>query len=421
MKKFIVTVATLTTLVMAVDIDHPHDRIEDKKAMTQEELKLEIKHIEDQLADMKSKLVAEKGTFDWFHFKGDLRLRYESIERYDYTATPEDENKYRNRYRIRLGSEIDFTDKLHLEVGMRSGYGNPTSGNQSFKTDTNLEDYFFESLRFNVLGFSYEATKNSTYKVGRQPYMMYRAIKSQLVWDNDVSLNGANYQYKDDSKIITLGVNQPTLEEDSILRDKSDEEADVNLYIAQYVQKTKLGSAKFNLGTGYYHYDGLKGKSVIFGSDKGNTVEKIGGVKYYLNDYRLGEAFAELQFKEVLGQPFKIAAGVVHNFGADTENFGYDVAFQYGEAKKVKQWQVKYSYTELQDDAAFGAYSDSDNFGGGTAARGHAIRTKYKFANDTYLAGNFFFNEHYATNTKTFTTETEPGYNRVQLDAIFKF
>ena len=43
--------------------------------------------------------------------------------------------------------------------------------------------------------------------------MMYRPIKSQLVWDNDVSMNGANYQYKDDTKLITVGVNQPTLEE----------------------------------------------------------------------------------------------------------------------------------------------------------------------------------------------------------------
>ena len=37
---------------------------------------------------------------DRINFKGDLRLRYESIERDD------DANKYRNRYRLRLGSKI---------------------------------------------------------------------------------------------------------------------------------------------------------------------------------------------------------------------------------------------------------------------------------------------------------------------------
>ena len=297
---------------------------------------------------------------------------------------------------------------------MRSGYANPTSGNQTFE-DENLEDYFFESLRFNVLSLSYHVD-NTTVKVGRQPYMMYRPIKSQLVWDNDVSLNGANYQYKDDSQIITLGVNQPTLEEKAYSVDAAGNEVDVNLYIAQYVHTAKLGSNKLNLGAGYYHYDGLKSSTALFsGKDMGNTVD---GNNLYTNDYHLAEAFAEYQFKKVLGHPFKIAAGVVQNFGASTKNFGYDVAFQYGKAKKVGQLQVKYSYTDLQEDAAYGAYSDSDNMGGGTAARGHAIRMKYKFAKDTYLAGNFFSNERYASKDGR-TDDTD--YNRVQLDAIFKF
>ena len=134
---------------------------------------------------------------------------------------------------------------------MRSGFANPTSGNQTFKDDENLNDYFFQSLRFNVMGLAY-TDGASTYKVGRQPYMIYRPIKSQLVWDNDVSLNGANYQYKDDSRIITLGINQPTLEEAAI-----DEADTVNLFLAQYVHKTKLDFAKLNLGAGLYIYDGL--------------------------------------------------------------------------------------------------------------------------------------------------------------------
>ena len=115
--------------------------------------------------------VEEKDFFDRFHFKSDLRLRYESIERDDK------ENTYRNRYRLRLGAKIDLIDNLQLEFGMRSGFGNPTSGNQTFYDDEPLSDYFLESLRVNILGFKYKSG-NSTYKVGRQPYMMYRPIKS---------------------------------------------------------------------------------------------------------------------------------------------------------------------------------------------------------------------------------------------------
>lgn len=378
--------AAVATVAMAAgDIDHPVERIAEVKNTTPEQ-------------------VAEKSFMDRIHFKGDLRLRYESIEQDDR------DNKYRNRYRLRLGSNIDITDNLHFDVGMRSGFANPTSGNQTFLDDEPLMDYFFQSLRFNILGFSYQSD-NSTYKVGRQPYMMYRPIKSQLVWDNDVSLNGVNYQFKDDTKIITVGANQPTLEEAA-----TNEADDVNLFLAQYVHKTKLEFAKLNLGTGIYYYDGLKGNIPLFGSRKGNTLDENG---LYANDYHVVEGFGELQFKDAFGMPIKVAAGVVYNVAADDNNFGYDLAFQLGKAKNVGDWQVKYSYTDLEEDATYGAYSDSDNFGGGTASKGHAIRAKYKFGKNTYLAGNFFFNKLYESKSKI--EGMEPDYERVQLDAIIKF
>lgn len=344
---------------------------------------------------------AEKSFFDRFHLKNDLRLRYESIERDDKA------NTYRNRYRLRLGAKVDLINTLQFEVGMRSGFANPTSGNQTFSTNDSsnepLSDYFLQSLRFNVLGLKY-TSGNSTYKVGRQPYMMYRPIKSQLVWDNDVSLNGVNYQYKDESKIITLGVNQVTLEEQASANE------DVNLFVAQYVQKMNLGSVKLNVGTGLYYYDGLNGNDPLFKDNKNKGNSTVAGL--YTNDYHLIEGFAELQFKNVLGKSLKTAVGFVYNFGADTDNFGYDLGVQLGKAKSVGDWQVKYSYTNLEKDATYGAYSDSDNFGGGTDASGHAIRAKYKMAKNLYIAGNFFFNE---------LTSAKTDYERVQLDIIVKF
>jgi len=379
MKKIALSLATLVTVSMAGgDIDPVTPTVETTEIET------------------------TNSFLDKIHLKGDLRLRYESIERDDA------DNKYRNRYRLRLGAKVDLIDNLQLEVGMRSGFANPTSGNQTFLDDESLDDYFFQSLRFNILSLAY-TFDNSTVKVGRQPYMMYRPIKSQLVWDNDVSMNGVNYQYADDTKIITIGVNQPTLEEASVAKD------DVNLFLAQYVHKTKLGDAKLNLGAGIYYYDGLKGNTTIFGKSKGNTV--VNGV--YANDYNIVQGFGEVQFKNVWGMPFKVAASVAYNTAADDNNLGYDIAFQLGKAKHIGDWQVKYSYTDIEADAVFAAYSDSDNFGGGTAARGHAIRVKYKMGKNLYLAGNFFFNELYESKSKV--DAMEPNYERVQLDCIIKF
>lgn len=354
----------------------------------------------------------EEKFLDRFHFKGDLRLRYESKETY-YKDGTDTTNKYtyHNRYRLRLVAAVDLMQNLKFDVGMRSGYANPTSGNQTFLDDKALSDYFWESLRFNILDIAYK-NGDSTLKVGRHPYMIYRPIKSQLIWDNDLSFNGVSYNYENDSRIINAGINQPTYAEQVNAKNT------INLFFAQYVQKIKLENSQLNLGTAIYYYDGVKGNTPIYNTNKGtgmgNTL--VNGV--FKNDYNILEAFGELKFKDIFGKPLAVAAGMAYNAAASDKNLGYDLAVQIGKAKKVHDWQLKYSYTDLQADAVLGAHSDSDNFGGGTAAKGHAIRAKYKFGKNTYLAGTFFFDTLFAGKK---VGKPAADYERVQLDAIIKF
>ena len=399
MKKIVLSTLMLTTLATAAsDINHPIERIEVGK---DEKKDLHLKDFTDR-----------------FHFKGDLRVRYESKESYYFDGS--NKKQYLGRYRLRLGAHVDLTDHLQVEVGVRSGNGNPTSGNQTFADDEALSDYFLDSLRFNAVAFDIKYG-NSTAKIGRAAYMMYRPLKSQLVWDNDIALDGINYQYKDDANIITFGLNQTSLADASVSKN------DVNLFIAQYVRTIKLSSSKLNLGAGFYYYDGIKGNTSLYDSNKGssmgNTMVDVNGTQVtkngvFVNDYHLLEGFGELKFKDVFGQPVGLAAGVVYNVAASDKNFGYDVAVKVGAAKKVGDIQLKYSYTDLQADASLGAHSDSDNFGGGTAAKGHAIRTKYKFGKNTYLAATLFYNTRYASKD---AKAGDTDYERVQLDAIIKF
>lgn len=354
----------------------------------------------------------EHSILEKIHFAGDLRLRYESKET-RYKDNNESTNKYtyHNRYRLRLEAIVDLTRNLKFDVGMRSGYGNPTSGNQTFLDDKALSDYFWQSLRFNILNLSYK-DKNTKIKIGRHPYMIYRPIKSQLIWDNDLSFNGISYRYENNSFIVNIGANQPTYAERVTAKDT------INLYFAQYVQKIKLQDAKLNLGTAFYYYDGVKGNTPIYATNKGtgmgNTL--VNGV--FKNDYHILEAFGEYKVKNLLGKPFAIAIDLAYNSATSDKNFGYDIGFQIGKAKKVHDWQLKYSYTDTQADAVLGAHSDSDNFGGGTAAKGHAIRAKYKFGKKTYLAATLFFN---TLDEGKKENKPEADYERVQLDTIIKF
>ncbi|MDM5271535.1 putative porin [Sulfurovum sp. zt1-1] len=346
---------------------------------------------------------SESSFLDRIHFKGDMRLRYESIERDDKS------NTYRTRYRLRLFTDIDLADNLLLETAVISGKDNPTSGNVTFRDDEPWSDYFFDVLELKILDIAYKFD-NSTIKAGKQAYMMYRPIKSQLVWDNDVLLEGVNYNYTDNTNMVTLGVNQLHRREN-----EATSTGDINLFLAQYVLSTKLESSTLNIGAGFYYYDGIKGNSTPYAAGAlGNTL--VSG--FYANDYHILEGFGELKFKDVLGKPFEIAASVAYNTAADDNNFGYDIGVQLGKAKNIGEWQVKYSYTDIEADAVFAAHSDSDNFGGGSAAKGHAIRTKYVFSKHVDIAGTFFFNTLYASKS---ATGVEADYERVQLDAIIKF
>ena len=347
-------------------------------------------------AEPMAKVEAESGFFDRFHAKGDLRLRQETIERDDKT------DKYRERYRFRYNLNVDITDSFILETAVSSGKGNPTSGNVSFRDDENVKDYFLEVLKIDILDLAYKFD-NSWVRIGKSKHHIYRPIKTQLVWDNDIRLEGVNYGYKDDSSMIRIGANK-------VNREAEYENGDaINILLAQYVHTQKMGEAKANLGAGYYYYDGVKG----------NTVQSSNGFKQnsndgsvYTEDYGILEAFGELKYKDVMGKPFKTALILAYNTLADDDNFGYDFSMEYGATKKVGDFKVAATYRDIQKDAVYGAHNDSDFSGGGTDSKGYYVKGKYKFAKNVDLGAWFNWSK---------LGDDETDYHRVQLDAILKF
>ncbi len=342
------------------------------------------------------KVETTNGFFDRIHAKGDLRLRYETIERDDK------DDKYRERYRLRYSLDFDITDNIILETAISSGKGNPTSGNVTFRDDENWKDYFFDVLKIDILDIAYKFD-NSWIRVGKSKHHIYRPVKTQLVWDNDIRLEGINYGYKNDNTMIRLGVNQVHRE---VEPEGSD---DINIFLAQYVNTQKLGDAKLNLGTSYYYYDGVKGNTTPYGSGKGNSLDDN---DLYTEDYGILEAFGELKYKNVMSKPFKVAITLAYNTLADDDNFGYDFSMQLGDTKKIDDWKVGFIYRDVQKDAVYGAHNDSDFNGGGTDSKGYVFTAKYKMAKNLYLGGYFNWGK---------LSDDETDYHRVQLDAIIEF
>ncbi len=337
-----------------------------------------------------------KSFFDRFHAKGDMRLRYETIEK------GENDNKYRTRYRFRYALNVDITDNFLLETAISSGRYNPTSGNVTFKNDDNWADYFVDVLKVDIIDIKY-SFDNSWIRAGKSKHYIYRPIKTQLVWDNDIRLEGVNYGYKDESGIIRLGANR-------VHRESGYKDGDaINIFLAQYVHTQKLAKAKLNLGGAYYYYDGVKGNTV---QSKNGFKQNSNDGSVYTEDYGILELFGELKYKDVMGKPFKTALTLAYNTLADDDNFGYDFSMEYGATKKVGDFKLGATYRDIDKDAVYGAHNDSDFSGGGTDSKGYFIKGKYKFAQNVDLGA-------WLNWSKLGADETD--YHRVQLDAILKF
>jgi len=381
MKKILLSLAALTTLSLAGSTS----ATEESMTTTPPEAK-------------------ESSIFDNIHAKGDLRLRHETIERDDKS------NKYRERFRFRYFIDFDIMDNLRLETGISSGKGNPTSGNVSFRDDDNIADYFFDVLKLDIFNLKYNFG-NSWVSLGKTKHRIYRPIKTQLIWDNDIRLEGLNYGYEDSTKNYRLGINKLHR-----LENEAQSNDDIYIFLAQYVHTMKLDSSKLNIGGGFYYYDGVKGNTTPYAKGAlGNTMDENG---FYVNDYAIIEAFTELKVGDVMGKPLKLAATLAYNTEADDDNLAYDISMQLGDTKNVNDWKVGYTYRDIQSDAVFAAHNDSDFIAGGTDGKGHIITAKYKMANNVDLGGHF----QWATlNEGKSATGVEADYHRVQLDVILKF
>ncbi len=343
-----------------------------------------------------AKAEVQSGFFDRFHTKGDMRLRYETIEK------GENDNKYRTRYRFRYNLNVDIMDNLLVETAISSGRYNPTSGNVTFKDDDNWADYFVDELKLDIADVKY-SFGNSWIRAGKSKHHIYRPIKTQLVWDNDIRLEGVNYGYKDSSSMIRVGANRVHRE-----LDYKDGDA-INIFLAQYVHTQKLAKAKLNLGGAYYYYDGVKGNTV---QSKNGFKQNSNDGSVYTEDYGILELFGELKYKDLMGLPFKTALTLAYNTLADDDNLGYDFSMELGATKKVEDFKVAFTYRDIQKDAVYGAHNDSDFSGGGTDSKGYFMKGKYKFAQNVDLGAWLNWSQ---------LGDAETDYHRVQLDAIFKF
>ena len=342
--------------------------------------------------------------------KGDLRLRYQSDDTDLASGTdPNDRDRYRFRYR--LGVEGQVTDTVTVGAGFASGGDDPRSTNEtlddSFETKDTRLDYAYAEWKaadwVQVVGGKFK----------RKNYLWN---PTDLIWDSDINPEGVSVHLENsfDNGWTAYGnAGHWILDEFSSSND------DPSMTYAQVGGKFKQGNFFGNAAGSVYRFSHIEGESQAMGlgehSSGGNTLNAAGEYEF---DYDAWAFSGELGMKDVF-MPGKIVAvfvDYVKNSDSD-EDTGYAFGAKFGDPK-VKgrhQWQVKYIYADLEEDAWLDIFPDSDRLGGATGLTSHEISFKYGLSKNIYFAVDYYDSE----NEQTGNLGDEEKI--LQLDTVFKF
>ena len=172
------------------------------------------------------------------------------------------------------------------------------------------------------------------------------------------------------------------------------------------------GGVGFTAGVSYYDYRNVQGYAPIFTDiGRGNSLDGNGGLLY---GFEVEELFAEANL-ELAGQPLRVFADYVQNIAADTYDTGYALGLRWRRASEPGSWDVGWAYEDIEANAVYALFTDSDFAGGGTDGKGHVFKADYVLRDRLNLGLTYFLNE------RGTAEGNERNYNRLQADVSFRY
>lgn len=414
------------------------DKLVDKGVITVKEAD-ELRKETDK--DFSKAYSAKSGMPDWvsaLKFNGDFRGRYDGI----FSENPASVDRNRFRYRLRFGVTAELSDGL--EVGLRLASGEPSGsfGGDAISGNTSLTDN--GSKKFVYLDLAYarwtplrskEWSGAFTFGKMENPFVS----PSTMMFDHDYTPEGlaAQFGYAFDSR-HSLKLNLAGFMLDELSASTSDPvmtgaqlrwDANWTKHIS-----TKLGVAGFAIG----NEDKLVNGDVP-NSNRGNTRGNNGAPAFAFNPIYVdgGITYTLDDFLNYPGAfPITVTGDYVNNPAAPTDNQGYSAGISFGKAGKRGAWELAYRWEELQGDAWFEEFPESDfgayyqvqqanagfvapgaGFGPGTNVRGHNLKLSYSPYDCLTLSISAFFTELIKPSPAGSETKT----TRLMLDMVLKF
>ncbi len=357
---------------------------------TLQELRNQVAALTERLNEMEAKtrvmeektnqvVATAKPATSWadrIQWHGDVRYR---VEQTDKDSAYDDVN--RNRIRARIGLTAQVSDDIKAGVALASGSDSPTSANQTLGGGGSSKQ-----INLDMAWIDWNFAENLNLVAGKTKNPFYSAGANGLVWDGDYRPEGGHLSYDNGSVWAIAAYHFLNSYDGSKGTDDIEEMFGGQLgYNAKISDKTSL-----KVGTSYF-YIPVAG-SVSFVEDGeffGNT--EIDGT--HALDYEVAEVFAELSTK-LAGIPTMLFADYVKNTDSDAdEDTGYATGFKLGKVKGRGDWAFSYTYQDLEADAVFAAFADSDFAGGGTDVKGHKYGAYLGLSKNTTASISYYDTE----------------------------
>ncbi len=425
MKKVLVGIFSLVVLTVgaqvsfaATSVDALLEKLQDKGILTRAEvLKLKGEIAADEKLGLDNNLKTSLPSWvNKLKLKGDIRTRFQYERKKNDT-----EARSRGRIRLRFGVEADIAKNVKAGFGIATGSSaDPRSTNQTLENDFEKPD-----ARLDYAYGEWQAMDSLKLIAGKFNKTDYLWVPTDMLWDTDITPNGLSGSFQ---KEIVKNVTG-TVSSGYWFLDENNK-VDIRDPFLAYIQGV-LGykNDKFDakMGSTYYGFSGLKAQCPEWtaGTNSGVTSGSSGACTGQLTyDYDSIGTSAEFGVNKLFGglplgidDKIVIFGDFIHNIseGEITKSNGWSFGSRLGKAKlsAPKDWQVKYTYVNLQTNAWPDFLPDSDRLAGGTNTFGHEVELQYLWKENLTLGLDY-----YKSNKITGARNQE---QIVQADVNFKF
>ncbi|WP_164926950.1 putative porin [Chlorobaculum tepidum] len=343
---------------------------------------------------------------DW-NWNGDIRFRYDSSKT-ELASSPDKPADDRYRLRARFGVSPTINDELSAGLRLATGDGkNPTSTNQTLGKDFADKAIWLDEAYINYHPKALEGKVNVL--LGKRDIAKTFNVVKDLVWDSDVTIEGATLQYgKDVSGKQKSG---PSLIAGYYTLENYATASDPCIFAVQGAYMGTVSGADFNLGASYFDYVHMKNVA-WWNSPNGPANDG--------KDFRILEVFGTLGGKLGGSLPATLYAQYAHNTALNSDNNAVLAGLKLGSDKKPGGWTLdggyfyieKYAVTPLTD----GDRPMSSKYS--TDIKGLKIGATYQLVQNMTLGATYF---HVNPVDSSLTGSTSDHKNLVQADVAVNF